>query len=193
MYDIVYYQLKTDKTKYLVDLNHNLVFSSVYKDEIIEKTYKEGIIAEEKLNVQLALLQAKLASDMLNSEFGNEYLVVLPISLCKKESKLERFFKQNNEEYAKKNILYLIDYDEFMRHSVVIKNLRKNGYRISVITNAYTKFTSKSKTSIALAEYIFIDRSTRSINELEKVIFDNFKDRIVKEDIYSKLEMLGEE
>ncbi len=192
MFELVYNQFKTDKNKFLIDLKHNLTFSSAYNDDIIDRTYKEGIVSENKLNVELALLQARLASDMISQNFSNEYLVYVPISLCKKESKLERLFRQNNEEYAKKNVLYLIDYDEFMKHSVVIKNLRKNGFRISALIGPGTAFTSKNKTSLGLSEYIFIDKSA-GVGEIEKIIFDNFKDKIMKEDIYSKLEIVGEE
>ncbi len=193
MFELIYHPFKTDKAKFLLDLKHNISFSQVYSDRVVDKAYQEGIVAEDKLNVLLTLLQARLSHDMLTSEFVNEYVVLLPDSLCLKDTKFERLFKQNNEEYAKKNIVYLISYDIFMKKAASIKNLRKNGFRIAMYINDDTKFASKNKTGIALAEYIFIDKQTKKIIELEKLVFDNFKNKIIKDDIDNKLEIKKEE
>ncbi len=193
MFELIYHSFKTEKAKFLLDLKHNINFSQVYSDKVVTKAYMEGIVAEDKLNVLLTLLQARLSHDMLTGEFVNEYMVMIPNSLCLKDAKFERLFKQNNEEYAKKNIVYLINYDLFMKKAASIKNLRKNGFRIAMYINDETKFASKNKTGIALAEYIFIDKGTNKIIELEKVVFDNFKNKIIKDDIESKLIINREE
>ncbi len=192
MFELIYNQIKSNKSKYLVNLKHNINFSQVYNKNVVSKAYQEGIVAEDKLNVLMTLLQARLASDMLTSDFMNEYVVYLPNSLCQKESKFERLFKVNNEEYAKKNIIFLVGYDMFMKHSTVIKPLRKNGFRIAAYVNENTKFTSKNKTGIALAENIFIDKNTKGALDIEKVVFDNFKDKIIKDDLNDKIDFISE-
>ncbi len=193
MFELIYHQFKTAKSKYLIDLKHNINFSQVYSEHVVDRAYQEGVVAEDKLNVLLTLLQGRLVSDMLTSNYANEYVVLLPSSLCQKEAKFERLFKANNEEYAKKNIIFLVPYDDFMKRSINIKNLRKNGFRIAMYISKDTKFASKSKLSIALAEYIVIDKQTRAMIEIEKVMLDNFKDRIIKEEIEYKLEVKGDE
>ncbi len=193
VFELIYSGLKSDKNKILLNLKHNIVFSQVYNDMIVEKAYQEGIIAEDKLNVLLTLLQARLVSDMLTGDFSNEYLITIPNSLVAKETKFERLFKQNNEEYAKKNIIYLVEYDQFMKRSDNIKMLRKNGFRIGMLVNNNTKFISKNKISIALAECICLDKNTKSVADIERSIFDNFKSKVIKEDFMSKLDIIEEE
>ncbi len=191
VFELIYSELKSKKNKYIVNIKHNINFSQVYSEEIIDKAYQEGIVAEDKLNVLMALLQARLGKDMLQGDSMNEYLIAIPDSLCDKEKKLQSFFHSNDNEYAKKNIIYLVPYDEFMQHAKIIKDLRKIGYRISCYINQASKLTSKSKTSIALAEYIFIDKKIKNI-DFENVVLDNFKDRIIKEDLDKKLKIAGD-
>ncbi len=190
VFEIKYNQLKVDKNKYLLNLKHNISFSQVYSDFVVDRTYQEGIVAEDKLNVLLTLLQAKLVTDMIDGDFTNEYIVLVPSSLCAKESKFERLLKQNNEEYAKKNIIFLIEYDEFMKHNAMIKRFRKAGFRISIYINSQTKFASKNKLYLAIAEQIYIDKEVKGIVDIEKVVLNNFKDKIIKDDISNKIEVV---
>ncbi len=191
VFELVYSEIKSKKGKYIVNIKHNINFSQVYSNEIINKAYQEGIVAEDKLNVLMTLLQARLGKDMLQGDFMNEYIVTIPNSLSDKEKKLERYFNNNDDEYAKKNVIYLISYDEFMKVSKIIKELRKKGYRISCYIDNKTKFISKNKTSMALAEYIFIDKKVKTV-PIDNVVLDNFKDRIIKDDFEKKLKTVGD-
>ena len=51
-----------------------VVFSKVYSNYIISKTYDEGVVAEDKVWVILNILLSKIAKDMIDGNFKNKYL-----------------------------------------------------------------------------------------------------------------------
>ena len=51
MFDLKFNKLSSRKNMYGLELEHNISFSKVYSDYIIDKTYTEGIIV--KINYQL--------------------------------------------------------------------------------------------------------------------------------------------
>ena len=56
-------------------LIHNINFNKVYSDYIVDKTYSEGIIAEDKILILVTLLMGKIVSDVLQGENKHKYLI----------------------------------------------------------------------------------------------------------------------
>ena len=68
-----------------MDLDHNIKFSKVYSNYIIDKTYNEGIIAENKTPILFILLLSQIIKDMINTNFSNKYIINITPSLYTKE------------------------------------------------------------------------------------------------------------
>ena len=89
---------------YGVSLKHNINFSKVYSDYIVDKTYSEGIIAEDKTMIMITMIVSMIISNMLESDFKNKYFIHVPSSVYEKRNKLERTFEMFNDDRAKESI-----------------------------------------------------------------------------------------
>ena len=101
MFELDFKQLGKEK-KYIVDLKHNLQFSKMYSEYIVDKTYTEGLVAEDKIEVLATLLSSHLVKDMFNGEFNKKYVVYVPDTLYTKDNKLDQVFEMLDDELAKK-------------------------------------------------------------------------------------------
>ena len=184
------YNALSIKNIYAVELNHNINFSKVYSDYIVDKTYSDGIVAEDKIEVLLTLLLIQIVKDMLNADFNKKYIFYLPESLYTKTNKLDKIFNLFADEYAKNNIIVLAQYEELSRNKKVIKTLIKDGYKFAVDLKA-SKVNTKDQGVIEAMEYIFIDKRVKgkmfeSIDVLSS-IKEELHNKIAYDDIASKV------
>ena len=68
-FEITFNKITNKKDLYSVVLNHNISFSSVYSDYIVDKTYNEGIVSEDKVVVLLTLLSSRIAKDIMSYDY----------------------------------------------------------------------------------------------------------------------------
>ena len=188
-----YNELSTKKNMYGLTLEHNINFSKVYSDYIVDKTYDEGIVAEDKVLVTVNILLGRIAKDMLSMNFKNRYLLYIPESLYDKDNKLSKVLKFLDSEIAKKFVLILIKYDALVANKKVIKKLKKMGYRIALVFDDYKQIKAKDKDSIILVDYIFVDKKINKLLGISSLIPSELKKNLVLEDIVSKVDMAGGE
>lgn len=178
------------KNTYAVELNHNINFSKVYSDYIVDKTYYDGIVAEDKIEVLLTLLLVQVVKDMLNADFNKKYIFYIPESLYTKSNKLDKIFNLFGDEYAKNNIIVLAQYEELSKNKKIIKSLIKDGYRFAVDLKT-SAVKSKDQGIVEAMEYIFVDKRVKgkmfeSIDVLSS-IKEELHNKIAYDDIASKI------
>ncbi len=178
------------KNTYAVELNHNINFSKVYSDYIVDKTYYDGIVAEDKIEVLLTLLLVQVVKDMLNADFNKKYIFYIPESLYTKSNKLDKIFNLFGDEYAKNNIIVLAQYEELSKNKKVIKSLIKDGYRFAVDLKT-SAVKAKDQGIVEAMEYIFVDKRVKgkmfeSIDVLSS-IKEELHNKIAYDDIASKI------
>ena len=178
------------KNMYAVSVGHNISFSKVYSEYIVDKTYTEGIIAEDKVMVLLNLLLINIVRDMLDLEENKKYFIHIPNSIYEKPNKLDKIFRLFEDEYAKNNITVVIECDDLIKFNEQITELRKKGYQFAVIINKKTK--SSDNKYMEIAEYIFIDKKIMTYNLISSIP-DELKIKIINDDIISKLSSFGGE
>lgn len=172
------------KNVFAITLKHNITFSKVYSNYIVDKTYKEGIIAEDKVSVLLNLLSVKLTKDMLISDFGKKYIIYLPSSLYEKEKKYEKLLRIIEDEFAKENVYILIKYDDLVNNKLLVKRIKKNGYRFALIIEKNTLIKEKDKNSMVISDFIFIGRKDPNLTKIP----EELRSSIIYEDILEKME-----
>lgn len=170
-----------------VYLDHNVVFSKVYSDYIVDKTYQEGVIAEDKIAVLITLLSREILTDMYNQNFYQRYLVYIPESLYAKSNKLSAMFDKFEDEYAKMCTVILIQYDELSKNTKVIRALIKEGYKFAVDLSKIEKIKTKDLGVLELMNNIFIDRKTKEKKEIIKVLSDKAQARVIYDNIEEKI------
>ena len=191
-FNLVLNKITGMKNMFAVSLEHNISFSKVYSEYIVDKTYTEGIIAEDKVMVLLNLLLADIVKDMFDFEDNKKYFIHIPSSIYMKPNKLDKIFKLFGDEYAKNNIIVAVEYKDFIECSKQIKNLTRKGYHFAIIFNSETKIDNDKQKFIGLAEYLFIDKKIMNYNLISRIP-NYLAESIINDDIMSKLSSFGGE
>ena len=193
MFDLKFNKLFTKKDMYGLELNHNITFSKVYSDYIIDKTYTEGIVAEDKLSVLLTLLSIQLIKDMVLSDFNKKYILYIPESLYDKDKKFERLLRMMDDKYAKDNVIILIAVEDLVGNKQIIKRARKMGYKFALAFDKETVLTGKNRGDMYIADYIFINKNIANYSEILPFIPEELLDNVIYEDIFDKIGDFGGE
>ena len=181
-----YNKIAGQKNLYGVVLNHNINFSKVYSDYIVDKTYTEGIVAEDKIAVLLNLLLCKIVNDLMKHDYDSKYIVYIPNKLYGKDKKLDKIISTIDNDYAKSHVYFLTSVSNMLVNEDDIKRLSKKGYHFALAFNKPVKFNNEDVGYIYLADYYFIDThmdadkvcETLPSEIIEKLIKDNLDKKI---------------
>lgn len=176
------------KNTFGVKLLQNIDFDKMYSSYIINKTYKEGIIAEDKISVTIALLLKQLVLDMLNADYDNKYVIYLPSSLYDKEKKCERFIKSLNDGYAKSHVSVLVSIKDFLDNRDYIKEFTKEGYNFSIVYDSEVKILYEDYGNLYIANNIFIDKDSINVKKVFAFIPEEIYSRFIYDDILNKVD-----
>ena len=183
------FKLKYSKIKnrhiYGVKINHNITFSKVYSDYIIEKTYNEGIVAEDKLIILLNILLTRVLKDMYKGSFNTKYLFYIPSELYQKNNKLNDIFEMLADEYVKNSIYVVIKYKDLIKNNVLIKKLVKEGYHFVLDVNDIAIYKDIKTEFMYIMDYIFVKEENKKIKTklskdlYRKIIYDDILEKVV--------------
>jgi hypothetical protein len=193
MFNLNFNKLTTKKDMYILELQHNISFSKVYSDYIIDKTYTKGIIAEDKISVLLTLLSAQLIKDMISSNFNKKYILYIPSSLYEKDKKLEKLLRMIDDKYAKDNVIILITIEDLLRNRKITQKIRKTGYKFAVFFDKETAIDTKNRGDIYIADYIFINKKIVNMKNILSFIPEELVENVISEDIVDKIGDFGSE
>lgn len=180
---ILKYNSVSKKNVYGLELEHNVAFSKVYSEYIIDKTYSDGIIAEDKLEVLINLLLVGLVKDMTNGVFNKKYILYIPESLYEKVNKLIKIFKLLEDEYAKSNVIILVRYEKLSENKKNIIKLMKAGYKFAVDLDE--DITLLREPIVQMMEYIFVNKD--GIKDKKLNISSELEDKVIVDNIGSKI------
>ena len=190
-FKLKYTKLKDQKI-YGVSLEHNLSFSKVYSDYIVDKTYKEGIIAEDTVLVLANMLLITLAKDMLAGDFEKKYMLHIPESLYGKENKLNQLFTVLNDEYVKHSVIIFIKYNEIDGNKTILKNFMKEGFSFAMCLDKMEVLKEKDLKFFYLMQYIVINEK-KETSKLIKKLPKDLPATILYDDVASKIAQSGGE
>ena len=181
------YNKTSEKDYYAVELKHNIAFSKVYSEYIVDKTYSEGIVAEDKVEVLASLLIAQLVKNMLAKDFKTKYIIYISGSLYEKEAKLLKVFKTLNDDFIKNNVNILVKYEDLAKYKKIIKGLKKDGYNFSVDMTGVDKIKKTDEAMLHIVEFIFIKKEDATKTDIIELIPEEVKSKISYDDISSKV------
>ena len=173
------------KNLYGVSLKHNIQFSKVYSHYIVDKTYTEGIVSEDKLAVLLNLLLSKITTDIMNQDYESKYIVYIPSALYGKDKKLDKIVAMIENDYAKSHIFFLSTITDLIKNDDVSR-LSKKGYHFALSFDQSVKMKNKDMGYVYLADYYFVDAglNTREITKglpkeiIDQIIIDSLDKKI---------------
>lgn len=117
---------------YFATLDHNVKMPPQYSDSAIEKVFTEGIVAEDKLEVEYMLLSLISLRDIVDGEFDDVYIAEFEISLFKKKTKLDSVLSIISHQALQHKIHLLIDYSDYMRNQKIVLEYTKKGYNFAI-------------------------------------------------------------
>ena len=181
------YNSLSRKNMYAIDLEHNIAFSKIYSEYIVDKTYSEGLIAEDKMQVLLTLLSSQIINNMLDYDFNKKYVIYIPETVYSKGNKLDDIFDMFEDEYAKNNIIILVQYSKMAENKDIIKKLIQKGYHFAVDINETAKFKVSDQEMFEIVDYLFL--SNKNPNKESTMLFINrtIHDKIIFDDISNKI------
>lgn len=192
MFDLKLNKITNKNSKMFgVELEHNLNFSKVYSDYIIDKTYSEGIIAEDKMVVLLNLLSIKLLEDMTSNNFDKKYILYIPNTLYTKEKKLEKILGMIDDEYAKENVILLVTFDDLDSKKTLIKSMKKVGYKFGLVFEEEVELKKTQQNTVLLADYIFVNKKKIKVTKMLSFLPEDVFGEIVYDDIAEKVGDFG--
>lgn len=186
MFTLSYKQIGKEKI-YVTDVEHNLQFSKMYSDYIVDKTYSEGLVAEDKIEVLATLLSSQLVKDMFAKVFNKTYVVSIPDSLFEKDKKLEKIIGMFDDGHAKNSVLFLLTLDTVNNNKKIVKKFIKNGYHIAINMCDSKNIRKKDEASLYLADKLFISKGNKTIEDDLNKYPSELTDRVIYTDVLEKI------
>ena len=189
-FDLEFNELSTKKNIYALKLNHNINFSKLYSEYIIDKTYDEGIVAEDKILVTISILLGRVSQDILSCNTNNVYLLYMPESLYEKSNKLSKVESMLTDEMVRNRVILVNKFDAISKNKKTIKQMKKEGFRFGLLVAENDKKVN-DKTSISLIDYIFIDKKLDKELKLSSIVKKNLEINVIKENIEDLIDVSG--
>ncbi len=193
MFELELNKLKEVPNTYGLSLKHNIEFNKIYSSYVIDKTYSEGIVAEDRMAVLITLLLKQIIDDMMKSKFERNYILYLPSTLYEKEKKIERLFNAIDDSYVKDKVIILVNINDFLNYKGVIKQYIKEGYRFSIVYDNEVKVGYENYGNLYAVNHIFINKETIDVEKAFSFIPEEICSKFVYEDIYSRVDDFGSE
>ena len=117
---------------YYAVLEHNVRMPSQYSESAIEKVYTEGIVAEDKLQIEYILLSLVAMRDIINGNFKDSYLAEFTSTLFKKKQKLDSILSLIGNQALQEKISLNISYSDYIKNQKGVLDYTKKGYNFVI-------------------------------------------------------------
>lgn len=117
---------------YLAKLAHDVKMPTHYSESAIEKVFTEGIVAEDKLQIEYILLSLISIRDIIEGEFDDMYIAEFTESLFKKKTKLDGILTLIDNQALQEKISINIYYADYIKNSKAILDYTNKGYNFVI-------------------------------------------------------------
>lgn len=117
---------------YFAKLDHNVKMPAQYSETAIEKVFTEGIVAEDKLQIEYILLSLISVRDIVNGEFKDIYIAEFTNTLFKKKSKLDSILTLIDNQALQAKIHINIDYSDYIKNQKTLLEYTNKGYNFAI-------------------------------------------------------------
>lgn len=117
---------------YFTFLEHNVKMPAQYSDSAIEKVFTEGIVAEDKLQVEYMLLSLITLRDIISGNFKDIYITEFASTLFKKKAKLDSILSIIEHQALQDKIHINIDYSDYKKNQKMILEYTNKGFNFAI-------------------------------------------------------------
>lgn len=133
---------KSDNHLYFAKLDYRVKMPMQFSEAAIQKVYTEGIVAEDKLQVEYLLLSVVVISDIINGNFNDVYIAEFESTLFKKKQKLESILSILGNQALQDKINLNISYTEYINNQKSVLEYTKKGFQFAItLDNAVKKIS----------------------------------------------------
>jgi len=117
---------------YITKLEHNVKMPVQYSETAIESVFSDGIVAEDKLQVEYILLSLISVRDIVNGDFKDIYIAEFTNTLFKKKTKLDGLLSLIDNQALQAKIHINIDYSDYIKNQKAILEYTNKGYNFTI-------------------------------------------------------------
>ena len=191
-FEVKYNKFENQKDLFGVILNHNISFNKVYSDYIVDKTYKQGVVSEDKIAVLLNMLLCRVVNDLMKFDYSPKYFVYLPESLYSKDRKIDKIAAILDNEYSKSHVYFVTKASNMLKNKEDIKRLRKRGYSFACILDQRIKLKDDDMGYFYMNDYYFID-SKDDCSDICRGLPRDITERVIVDSINKRVGDYGDE
>lgn len=117
---------------YFAKLEHNVKMPMQYSDTAIEKVFTQGIVAEDKLQIEYMLLSVIAVRDIIAGNFKDTYIAEFADTLFKKKAKLDSLLSIIENQALQDKININIDYTDYVKNQKTVLEYTNKGYNFAI-------------------------------------------------------------
>ena len=117
---------------YIAKLEHNVKMPVQYSEAAIEKVFTEGIVAEDKLQVEYMLLSLISVRDIVEGDFKDIYIAEFTNTLFKKKAKLDSLLSLVANQALQEKIHINLDYSDYINNQKAVLEYTKKGFNFAI-------------------------------------------------------------
>lgn len=115
-----------------VELLYNVKMPMQYSSQAVAQVFSEGIIAEDKLQVEYLLLSIIVIRDIVNGSFKDTYIAEFAPTLFKKKQKLDSLLSIIDNQALQSEISLNIMYSDYIKNKKSVFEYTKKGFNFTI-------------------------------------------------------------
>lgn len=165
-FSLVFENANFDENFYFVELEHNIKMPMQYSESAINKVFTEGIIAEDKLQIEYILLSTVAIRDIINGNFKDCYIAEFETSLFKKKQKLNGILALIENQALQEKINLNIKYADYMKNQKSVLEYIKRGFSF-VITLDDTLKNAEDVEKLKIFKLVIVPEELKIYKEIK--------------------------
>ena len=123
-FNVEYYSYKDSNENYLVKLNYSIQqLENNYTKLVLEKNYNNEKISLDKFIATVNLVEIDLLEKIIRNKNIKHYFIECPLTKIEKRENLEKIVTAFSNPRVKDNVVFIINYNDYMSHKTLFKNL----------------------------------------------------------------------
>ena len=152
---------------YYTKLGYNIKLPMYYSETAIEKVYNDGLIAEDKLEIEYILLSVVCVRDILDCNFNDKYIAEFASSLFKKKQKLKSLLDIIDNQALQDKILINITYKDLIKNRASVLEYVKEGYNFAITLDDYVKDMEEVR-KLKMFKILIVPKNIKMHDEIMK-------------------------
>ena len=167
-FELVVSKYTLAKGIYSVNLKRKFKISYIYSSQVINEVFNEKLIYEDKLMIEYLMTSVKCLKDILNGDFDIKYILDFPISVLKKEQKLNQMLRIIESQPMQEKMILRISYKDFILNKDKIYDIISKGYKFAIALDETFEVTDDRMKLLDIFEYILINPKFKDKEEVYK-------------------------